>query len=180
MTVVTSATSYASASDLMNHHDAGAIGDYAKDGAQLTPNQILTSTVVSASLLWASGLLESACVAGGRYTPTDLAALTGASAAYLKGIVCDLAFFKLACRRGRPDVSKTCPGYQDAMEALKALRMGETIFGFQEVMDASNMSTVDLSQNAQGLLTRTTDLARRRFGPRVDTALSSQPITGRP
>lgn len=177
-TPLTSSVAYASAADLLNAHDAEKIGDYARDdGTRLTPGAILTSTVVAAALLRSSGEVESACVAGERYTPSDLAALTGASQAHLKGIVCDLAFYHLAKRR-KPD-AKTVPGYMEAQEALKSLRLGETIFGFQETADAGTMSPVDLSQDSTGLLTRPTDIMRRRFGPRLDR-LTSNPITGQP
>jgi phage gp36-like protein len=179
LNVLTSATAYATATDLINAHDAGKIGDYAKDGAQLTPNQILTDTKVAAALLRASGEVEAYCVKGGRYTPTDLAALTGAGQAFLKGLVCDLALYHLAKRRGVPDAAKAVPGYAEAMKMLESLGLGEAIFGFQQVADAGNMDTMDLSQNSAGRLQRITDLAKRRF-VRADDVLTSNPITGSP
>lgn len=131
---------------------------------------------MAAALLRASGEVELSCFRGGRYTPTDLADLTGASEAALKGLVCDLAFYHLANRR-IPNASEMA-GYKEAQELLKALRDGEIIFGLQESADAGVMGSVDVSQSASGYLVRPTDIARRRFGQRLDNH-SSNPITGR-
>lgn len=175
-TPISSATSYATATQLMNAHDANKIGDYATDGGvRLNPGDILTNTVVAAALLRASGQVEMACTRGGRYSPTDLADLTGASEAALVGIVCDLAFYHLAKRRiPKPE---NVPGYKEAMEVLQALSQGELIFGLQEAMDAGNMSRIDTSTDSSGALTRPTDVLRRRFGRRMQD-FTNDPLRG--
>lgn len=175
-TPISSSTSYASASDLLNSYDATKIGQYATDtGVTLTPGAILTDTKVAAALLRASGEVEMSCYRGGRYTPTQLAALTGASAAALKGLVCDLAYYRLAKRR-IPNAEETT-GYKEAQEVLKALRDGELVFGLQETAEAGAMDTVDISTNQRGQLNRPTDILRRYFGRRFDDD-TGFPLTG--
>jgi len=176
-TPISSSTAYASAADLLNAHDAGKVGDYATDsGARLSEGQILAPDAkVTAALLRASGEVEMACYRGERYTPTMLAALTGASAAALKGLVCDLAFYHLAKRR-MPN-PESVPGYKEAMEKLEALRDGELIFGLQEVADAAKMEAFDTSKDANEIYNRPSDMARRFFGRRMDDH-SSNPLTG--
>lgn len=168
-TPVSSATSYASATDLINAHEVGKIGDWATDTkVRLTPTQILTDTIVAAALLRGSGEVEMACFRGGRYTPTDLASLTGASAAALKGLVADIAFYRLAKRRLNTAQAIEAASYKEAMETLKAINQGELIFGLQEAADAGVISTVDLQLNSRGLERRPTELAGRLFGRRMD------------
>jgi len=175
-TPISSATSYATAADLINFHDVEKIGDLATDNrVRLTPLQILTDTKVAATLLRASGEVEMSCYRGGRYTPTALAALTGASAAALKGLVCDLAYYHLAKRRvPNPENS---PGYKDAREMLVALTNGDLVFGLQQVADAGVMNMVDTSTNRNGIYNRPTDIARRFFGRRMDDS-TTNPLTG--
>jgi phage gp36-like protein len=166
-TPVSSGTAYASANDLMAYHDARQIGDWCEDGgAILSPASIATDANVAAALLRASGEVEMACFAGGRYAPSDLQALTGASQAALKGLVCDLAFWHLGKRRV-PDPSKIA-GYKEAREMLDALREGKLIFGLQEAADAGVMEVVDIKRNSDGELQRPSDIAQRLFGQRMD------------
>ena len=175
-TPISSSTSYASATQLANAHDINKIADYMTDsGVRGTPGDVLTDTRVAAALLRASGEVEMSCFRGGRYTPTDLADLTGASEAALVGLVCDLAFYHLAKRRiPKPE---NVPGYKEAMEKLQALSQGELIFGLQEAADAGVMSTIDLSTDSQGRINQPTGIARRFFGKRM-ADFSGDPYRG--
>lgn len=175
-TPISSATSYASAADLINCHDEAAIGDWAAllNAPRLTAAQILTNEVVSDALLAASGRVEAACFRGGRYTPTNLGELTGASLKFLKRLVCHLAFYELAVRR-IPDPKKVA-GYEDAVLLLDALNKGEMIFGLQEAADAGTISAkVDLQYDSAGQANRVTEIAGRLFGQRMDNDISGVP-----
>jgi phage gp36-like protein len=166
-TPVSTGTAYATATDLIAYHDVRQIGDWCEDGgAILSPANIATDPNVATALLRASGEVEMACFAGGRYAPTDLQALTGASQAALKGLVCDLAFWHLGKRR-IPDPSKIA-GYKEAREMLDALREGKLIFGLQEVADAGVMDEIDIKLDSEGRLQRPSDIADRLFGQRMD------------
>src|SRR5262245_50972481 len=166
-TVVTSSSAYATAQDLINAHDAGQIGNWATDTkVALTPTQILSDPIVAAALLRASGEVEQACFVGERYTPTDLAALTGASAAALKGMVCDLAFYHIGKRRV-PEPEKIA-GYKEAKQMLQDLRDGKLIFGFQDAADAARVSSIDMRSASTGNERRPTGGASRLFGQRMD------------
>lgn len=178
-TVLTSATAYASAADLLNAHNADQVGQWCQDGkVTITPGMVLTDTRVAAALLRASGMVEAFSLRGGRYTPTDLAALTGAGAAMLKGLVVDLAFYLLARRRLKAKDAEEVAGYKVIEDTLKALSTGEEIFGFTEIAAAGVMSAVDISVDSSQRLNRITDgPARRFFGQRHDD-FTSNPLTG--
>lgn len=169
-TSVSSATAYASAADLLNAYGAAGIGDWATDGrARLTPAQILTDTIVAAALLRASGEVEHACLRGGKYTAADLAALAGASAAALKGLVCDIAAYRIAKRRLPVPNAEEVSSYKEARETLKALNEGAEIFSLQETIDAgTGPSTADLQYDSANRVNRPTEMARRLFGSRMD------------
>lgn len=167
MTPISAASSYASVADLINAHDATQIGNWATDTrVTLTPTQLLSDTVVAAALNRASGEVEMACFAGGRYSPLDLQSLTGVSAVALKGLVADLAFYHLGKRRV-PEPEKIS-GYEEARKMLEALREGTLIFGFQEAADAGAMKVVDIKYDSTGQVQRPSDKAIRLLGRHMD------------
>ena len=102
-------------------------------------------------LMEGAGEIESYCTQSSRYQPSDLTALTGASAVYLQKLnACRsmwAAYQRLKPGSARPD---DCPGAKESMEALKALRDGATIFGFLETQ-AAGLVTVQ-PFNARALL----------------------------
>jgi hypothetical protein len=132
---------------------------------------ILTDPVVAAALLGASGVVEQACLVGKRYQPSDLAILNGASQQSLVQLVCDLAFWRLNVRR-HPKSEPTAV-YKDNLETLKMLRLGERIWGIQEVAQAG---ATDIKAGSSGFmqdsdfqtLDLTTRVAGRMFGDRAD------------
>jgi phage gp36-like protein len=176
-TAVSTPTSYASAADLVAAHDWRKLADWASDtGVALAGSAaVQTDAVVAAALLRASGIVEMHCYRGGKYTPTMLSALTGASAAALKGLVCDLACYLLA-RRRVPN-AESVPGYKEAVETLKLLSDGELVFGLQEAADAGVMGKVDISTDEDGILNRPTEVFKRFFGSRASQS-TSNPVTG--
>src|SRR5262245_52150821 len=115
----------------------------------------------------ASGEVEMSCVAGGRYTVADLAALTGASLRALKGLVADRAHYHLTKRRYPDRKIEDIPGAVDSKETLDRLRLGEIIFGLQEVADAGQMDAIDVSTGSDGVDRRLTTKFSRLFGRRV-------------
>jgi hypothetical protein len=160
-TPLTTATPYCSAAELFNRHDWRMVADLINDGDGPRPTYAATlnSAVLAAILMDASGELESACVAGERYTPTDLQAMLDddragpgllvAGAGLITALVAHLAFWRL-CQRRMPlsgDPTKV-PGAKQALDALEALRKGERIFPFQESADAGLPGTVDPSDPA--------------------------------
>lgn len=174
-TSMTSDVPYATPADLLVYHDAGKVGDYVSDEKQLTKDELLNDPVVYAALMRASGEVEAACCRGGRYRPEDLQGLTGASREFLRGLVCDLAFFHLAKRR-IPDPQRV-PGYEQAIDVLKALSTGDLVFGFVETVASSHMNMVDISTDSVGRYHRLTEMCRRFWGPRADR-FTSNPIRG--
>ena len=159
MTPSSGSAPYATASDFAERYDIRTIGDLLSDlGARLPSGQVLTSSRLTYLLMQASGQVEAAAMAGKRYTTDDLAALTGNSKEYLKGIVCDLVIWILLGRRptregGVPEIVK------GALEALELIRHGQRIFGFTEVQDAGK--NVIVADTPPDLLT---SRGRRLFG----------------
>ncbi len=165
-TPVSSATSYASPADLLTVYSAAKIGGWAANSGApaVKAPDIPTDPNVLAALLRASGEVEMACFRGGRYSPTDLATLTGASAAALKGLVCDLAYYHLAGRIIPHPEEQT--QYKRATELLQALNDGAIIFGLQEAANAGNPVSIDLKYDSRGRERRMTSRFHRLFGSR--------------
>ncbi len=151
MTPLTSATSYCTPAELLARKDWRGIADAINDTDGPRPGmaQVLTSTTVAAALLDASGELESACITGDRYLPTDLQAMLtngGAGAGLLISLVASLAWWRLYARRmpvtaNPEDVASA----RIAMEMLDKLRLGERVFPFQEAAAAGLPGTEDPS-----------------------------------
>jgi phage gp36-like protein len=143
--------SYASASDMLTRYDPRPIGDLVKDdGSRASPSTLLNDPVLAAALQDASGLVDSATLVGGRYSPGDLAGLapTDNTTLFLKRLVCDLAYGLLISRRGysRADQLAQAPNYQEALALLEKLRAGELIFDIPDVINAGRVQNVVLSK----------------------------------
>jgi hypothetical protein len=76
--------------------------------------------------------VEAACTHGKRYTPADLAVLTGASTQHLVGIVCGLAMLELRERRWKLSSTGPIPKDERTESQLDKLRLGEHVFGLVE------------------------------------------------
>lgn len=174
-TPLTAATPYAAAADLFLFHDWTAVGELLVDRGAPTPQRatlLSTATTLGGQLqrllLAASGQLESACLVGKRYTPADLAALTGAGLERVKKVVCDLAFWALRQRRqpGSAD-PRQVPGAAEALDTLTALRRGEQVFAFEEAAEAGLDAVAGEARGGADSLGRVvgvTDRARALFG----------------
>lgn len=169
-TALGTATPYCTVVRLFVHHDWQQVADLMRDGDEPRPTRLCLQDSTSDPganllliLLAASGALESACMIGNRYSPTDLAALTNSGLGRLQKITADLAFWALAQRRqpGSAD-PKSVPGALQALEELDRLRDGDRIFGFVESAAAGLPSTAnpDPGQRPDAV----TGLAARYFG----------------
>lgn len=135
---------YATAADLINYTDARWLGDMASDDGKRVPATELTdSGKITAALETASGLVESSCLQGKRYSTTDLSGLTGNSLAYLKMIVCDVAAWRLSERRRYIDPKDYESRHTLAMEHLNALRNGSQVFNVADNLTAGVIDGTD-------------------------------------
>lgn len=129
--------SYATPADLLVRYDARLLGDLVQDAnVRLTSAQLLTDANVIAALLDASGLIESACFVGQRYTSANLNGLTGNSLGLIKRLTCDFAFAFLRMRRGYD--YEQFPLVKESYKLLDRLRLGERVFDVAEVEAKGN------------------------------------------
>lgn len=122
---------YATATDMINRFDSRTMGDVVSDdGDAATEAELATDSKLAAALASASGEVESAVLAGGMYSITDLAGLTGNAQALLVDLTCSIAMCKLLKRRVSERTEAlmkvTC---DDAREKLTELRRGDAVFG---------------------------------------------------
>jgi phage gp36-like protein len=119
---------YATAADLITRYDRNLIADLAGDDG--TPADPLTSARVAAALEAASGEIDAACRLGGRYLPSELAALGGADAAFLRDITCQLAMLRLVGVRVQSIGELAYKTLRDMSDkVIDDLRSGRMIFG---------------------------------------------------
>lgn len=138
-------TPYATPADYVNRIDWTITGDLVRtDGGQSTIEELQSDPRLAAALADASGLLESACLAGQFYTVADLQSLTGNSLSFLKRIVCGLAINYVRQLRGIAEESDA-PQYKEAKAFLEQLRSGERIFAFAETEAAGLPTTQALN-----------------------------------
>ncbi len=131
-TVETSATSYLSAAQFLLRIDWRTVADLVSDdGTRVTKAALPADPNLAACLLDASGILEEACLVGGRYHPVDLAALTGAGQAALYRLLSRMTMCLLFERR--PDREMKQPWIIEYVEdQLQKLRDAERILSFVE------------------------------------------------
>lgn len=131
-------SAYATGDDLAIRYDIDLIRDLASDRDPVDRDAISDYPRVVAALEDASGEVEVALTAGGRYSAIQLSELAGNSGNHLKQIVCGLAMAALHRRRPESadrDFIESIA--RDAREAIRALRRGENVFGLQETIQAS-------------------------------------------
>lgn len=171
-TPLSASTPYCTAARLVQLYDAELVQDLLRTGDNPRPSYlcVLDSTSTEGAkllrhLLAASGELESACLTGNRYTPSDLQALTGAGLAKAEKIVAALCLLSLAEGRQPNSAGKdNVPGAARALHDLEMLRSGERIFSLTESGNAGlpGTTTPEQSQvlNGNGAVYR----APRLFG----------------
>lgn len=151
---------YATGDDLIQRYDIDLIGDLATDERETElRDQVAEHPHVLTALDDASGQVDVALLAGGRYTVAQLQSLQGSSLSHLKAIVCALAMAALHDRCPEavdPEYIKRLS--EQAFESLRMLRRGENVFGLDEIVEATRTDTggpsaIDL-RNRNGLAER--------------------------
>ncbi len=133
---------YADADDLIARFDSRTIGDLASDsGEPVEEANFGTDAKIAAALSSASGEINSAVQQAGLYSTTELAALTGDDAEFLKQLTCDLAMGRLLMRRpGKYDPDTYARLIESAHERLDAIRRGINLFNIEEKKSAGQPS----------------------------------------
>jgi phage gp36-like protein len=143
---------YATPEAVLLRYDSRRVGALCSDtGSQVTASALLTDPVLAELLEDASGMIDSALLRGGRYTQSDLVALTGMDAKLLQRLVCDIAYGLLVSRRGytAQELQANAPGYVSALAMLDRLAAGEAVFNVEENVLAGKPKRVVLSKNRQ-------------------------------
>lgn len=162
---------YADGDDLVARYDVDLIRDLATDREGIDSDQIPTEPRVLVALDDASGEVDVALLAGGRYRAEQLAGLTGHALSHLKQIVCGLAIAALYRRRPESFERQYIEDItRDARESIRALRRGENVFGLDEHIAAS---TPEATGPTAIQIRNRNDLSSRmsRFFPLADTRL---------
>lgn len=136
---------YATVANWLTYCDTQIVGDLITDdedetGLRKRPtrDEILASEIAAEILLAASGEVDSALRVGKRYTPDQLAGLTGNAAAKLRKMTCDIATAVAMDRRPERVTGEIADRYYDkAAKSLKELRGGEAIFGLDDETDVT-------------------------------------------
>lgn len=136
-------SAYADGNDLVARYDIDLVGDLATDDREsLDRLAIVSHPRVDTALTDASGEVEVALLAGGRYTVAQLQGLQGNAMNHLKQIVCGLAMAALYRRRPESADAEFIKSItEDARAAVLALRRGENVFGIVEVIEAGIQET---------------------------------------
>src|SRR2546430_7948244 len=103
MTPASTTIAYCTPAQALQYFDPNQWGDYLTDTADaLTSAQLLTSPILAALLLEASGEVEEATACGGRYKLEDLQALVGTAAGEkLARMTAGIAYWNANLRRYR-------------------------------------------------------------------------------
>lgn len=164
-TFLSNPTSFCSPQQALQYTDVRRLGDLVQDGGvRVTQSALLTDPNFQAALNAASGLVESACLVGQRYAPSDLAGLTGVSQVYLQQLVAHLAYGLLEERRyPNQPIPEMC---KRAFDVLDALRNGKRIFSIVEAGQAGNLTVLDVDLSQIQFLDLATYQATRLYGHR--------------
>jgi hypothetical protein len=152
MTPTTSTSPFCTALQMLLWCDWQVVADLCHDGLGDRPSRaaLLDQTkgpgqVLYEHLLAASGELQTATLAGNRYTATDLAALVtagGSGGKYLARLVAGLARWSLQQRRHPESADpEKVPGAKQAQAVLEMLKNGERILPFEEAAAAGGGPT---------------------------------------
>ena len=122
---------YGAPADLILRFDANDIASMISDtGVPVDLGDLDTNGVLLALLADSSGRIDAAAMVGGLYTTSDLAGMTGNSAALLTALCCDLTMVRLIRRRpGKVSVDDTAKMVEEVENYLDRLKKGERVFG---------------------------------------------------
>lgn len=134
---------YATGTDLIKRYDVDQVGDLATDEREELDRAVVpTHPNVLTALLDASGEIDAALMAGGRYTPDELAGITDNTKNHLIRITCAIAMAGLIERRPERVSVELADAYRKTARGfLEALRRGENVFGIAAVVASG---TIDI------------------------------------
>jgi len=153
---------YATGQDMVDRFDAGIIGDLLDDDDRdrVPESEIIVDPPVGkmkAALDDASGRIDTALLAGARYTPSDLTKLTENSNAHLKRLTCTLALMNLMGRRPGTATQERDQASVEAETWLGYLADGKEVFELLPDDDRGHIEAGLLDQTTMTL----TDVQRR-------------------
>lgn len=120
---------YADGSDLVKRYDARILSFVSNDDdTPVALADVPTHPAVLQALDDASGSIDAALRAGGRYSAEDLSGLTGTAMALLKRVNCDIAKHYLSLRRMSTTAEEEEKSAEVAERILKQIRTGEIVF----------------------------------------------------
>lgn len=168
-----SATAYASASDMLEFFDLRTIADLINDQGNRTggspdptPSTVMANTKLLKALKAGAGWIEAACLRSQRYSAIDLHALDGVSREMLNQLNCQLAMAFLFQRR--PDKGPLPQFATMAFQMLEAIANGERIFSFEEHEAAGNPNEQVMSEQDWDHLALVPIVAQRFYGKTAD------------
>lgn len=167
-TPVSGSSPYCSATQFLNRYDVRTVAECLSDtDTPLDVSAVPTDTKLAALLKGSSGKLEAAALLGGKYTPADLASLTGNMSEWIADIVADLTAPKVLGRRFM-EFPEYAERLKEANGVLQALSEGRLIFGLQEVIDAGLIDDEVESASTVEARRMITFQASRYFGTRAN------------
>lgn len=140
---------YITPSELYNTYDRRLIEDLATDIGG--PGGMTTLNVkIQTAIKRASEDVQMAATVGGRYSTTELDTLQSEDRWALKGLVADLAAYRLLTRRMADVTEAMREVFRTANEQLKALREGDAVFPIAQARTAGvpAISIISASQRA--------------------------------
>lgn len=165
-TNLTNTSTLLSVSEYLKLADQRTVARLVSDtGEAVTAGSLTSDANLAKALLAATGEIEAACLVGGRYSPTDLAGLTGAAQAYLHTLVADITTIRLY--RRRPDLEVPEKLAKEISEKLKALSIGVAVFGTQEAVDAGVINSPKMTEDKVRERAEVSLTAARLFGRRA-------------
>lgn len=144
---------HATVSDLLMRYDLRRIADLVLDTDQRATAEELAGNstaglVVQTALSDASGMINSAILAGNRYLLVDLQNMTADSKGFLKRICCDIAYGLLISRRGYggADLDAMTSRAKESEAVLELLRTGERVFEIEKNENAEIPQQAQISK----------------------------------
>jgi hypothetical protein len=168
VTVDSASDSYCPVEHFLKRYDRRTVADfvcYDNTDRNDVIAGLATNDVLLTMLRDASGMVEAACLMSRRYTPADLAALTGVTAHLLCRLVADLAMGLLI--QFKPNLNVPYPAsYQVALDTLERLSRGERIFSTVEHAQAGVVESVVETPRDVDNRNMVTKISDRFFGRR--------------
>lgn len=162
--------SFADVSDMIARYDARTLGDLVSDdGRSVGREDLIGNSYLQTLLFEATGEIKAAVLRSQRYTAEELEDLIAAAqdgAEYLKGLCCQLAFWKAWQRKPYADITRQQEANQQIRTILEQLRKGDLSFDLPRHQEAGTPKTDTVTRveidNDWNLFV---DQARGRFLP---------------